>query len=115
VSQDFTYFLSTNINLLLHSVTYCIVHGQKICVLFFQILSFFPLWLYSPSLGLGRLHETFHFTSVTRSRTASSTPWTGDQLVARPLLPAPGDCDGEVGGMNGSLAGETEVLAENLH
>jgi apolipoprotein N-acyltransferase len=30
------------------------------------------------------------------------TPWTGDQLVARPLLPAPGDCDdGEVGGMNG--------------
>jgi hypothetical protein len=27
----------------------------------------------------------------------------GDQLVARPLLTAPGDCDddGEVGGMNG--------------
>jgi hypothetical protein len=30
------------------------------------------------------------------------TPWMGDQLVARPLLTAPGDCDdGEVGGMKG--------------
>jgi hypothetical protein len=30
------------------------------------------------------------------------TPWTGDQLVARSLLTAPGDCDddGEIGGMN---------------
>jgi hypothetical protein len=27
------------------------------------------LWLYSPILGLGRLHETFRFISVTRSRT----------------------------------------------
>jgi hypothetical protein len=35
--------------------------------------------------GLGRLHETFRFTSVTRSRTVGRTPWTGDQLVARPL------------------------------
>jgi hypothetical protein len=43
-----------------------------------------------------------HFISVTRSRTVSRTPWTGDQLVARPLLNAPGDCeDGEVGEMNG--------------
>jgi hypothetical protein len=60
-------------------------------------------WLYSPILGLGRLHETFRFISVTRSRTVGRTPWAGDQLVARPLLPAPGDCDddGEVGGMNG--------------
>jgi hypothetical protein len=33
---------------------------------------------------------------------SARTPWTGDQLVASPLLPAPGDCDdGEVGGMNG--------------
>jgi hypothetical protein len=63
---------------------------------------FFPLWFYSPNLGLGRLHETFHFISVTRSRTVSSIPWTGDQLVARRLLTAPGDCDdGEVDGMNG--------------
>jgi hypothetical protein len=62
----------------------------------------FLLWLYSPILGLGRLHETFRFISVTRSRTVGRTPWTGDQLVARPLLTAPGDCDdGEVGGMNG--------------
>jgi hypothetical protein len=43
---------------------------------------FFPLWLYSPILGLGRLHETFRFISVTRSRTVSMT---GDQLVAKPL------------------------------
>jgi hypothetical protein len=36
----------------------------------------------------------------------------GDQLVARTLLTATGDCDdGEVGGMNGW---ETEVLEENL-
>jgi hypothetical protein len=62
----------------------------------------FFVWLYSPILGLGRLHETFRFISVTRSRTVSSTPSTGDQLVARLLLTAPGDCDdGEVGGMNG--------------
>jgi hypothetical protein len=63
---------------------------------------FSPLWLYSPILGLGRLHETFRLISVTRSRTVGRTPWTGDQLVARPLLNAPGDCgDGEVGKMNG--------------
>jgi hypothetical protein len=59
------------------------------------------LWLYSSNFGLGRLHETFRFISVTRSRTVSSTPWT-DQLVTRALLTAPGDYDGgEVGGMNG--------------
>jgi hypothetical protein len=66
------------------------------------ILLFFSLWLYSSILGLGCLHETFHLISVTRSRTVSRTPWTGDQLVTRPLLPAPGNCDDrEVGGMNG--------------
>jgi hypothetical protein len=59
------------------------------------------LWLYSPILGLGSLHETFRFISITRSRTVIRTPWTGDQLVARPLLPVPGDCDdGKIGGMN---------------
>jgi hypothetical protein len=66
--------------------------------------SIFFLWLYSPILGLGRLHETFRFISVTRFRTVGWTPWTGDQLVARPLLTTPGDYDdddGEVGGMNG--------------
>jgi hypothetical protein len=47
--------------------------------------NFFPLWLFSPILGLGRFHETFRFFSVTRSRTVSRTPWTGDQLVAKPL------------------------------
>jgi hypothetical protein len=65
------------------------------------------LWLYSSILGLGRLHETFRFISVTRTRTVGRTPWTGDQLVAGPLLTAPGDCDddGEVGGMNGFGSG----------
>jgi hypothetical protein len=50
---------------------------------------FFFIWLYSPILDLGRLHETFRFISVTRSRTVSRTPWTGDQLVARPLRVCP--------------------------
>jgi hypothetical protein len=76
---------------------------------------FFFLWLYSPILGLGHLHETSRFILVTKSMTVSSTPWTGDQLIARTLLTAPGDCDDdEVSGMNGFLAGETEVLGENL-
>jgi hypothetical protein len=45
---------------------------------------------------------TFRFISVTRSRTVGRAPWTSDQLVARTLLIAPGDCDdGEVGGMDG--------------
>jgi hypothetical protein len=43
-----------------------------------------PLAL-QPNSDLGRLHETLRFTSVTRSRTVASTPWTGDQLVAMPL------------------------------
>jgi hypothetical protein len=46
---------------------------------------FFLLWFYIPNSGLGRLHECFRFTSLTRSRTVGRTPWTGDQLVARPL------------------------------
>jgi hypothetical protein len=63
---------------------------------------FFFLWLYSPIFGLSGLHKTISFVSVTRSRTVSRTPWTGDHLVAKPLLTAPADCDdGEVGGMNG--------------
>jgi hypothetical protein len=44
----------------------------------------FPLAL-QPSFGLGRLHETFSFTLVTRSRTVGRAPWMGDRLVARPL------------------------------
>jgi hypothetical protein len=44
----------------------------------------FPLAL-QPNSGLGHLHETFHFTSVTRSRTVGRNPWTGDQLITRPL------------------------------
>jgi hypothetical protein len=57
-------------------------------------------------MGLGHLHETFRFTSVTRSRTVGRTPWTNVQFVARPLLTAPSDCDdGEVG-MKRFLAGK---------
>jgi hypothetical protein len=56
-------------------------------------------------MGLGRLHETFRFVSVSRSRTVGRTPWTGNQLVAT----ATGECDdddGEVGGMNGFGRGD---------
>jgi hypothetical protein len=47
-------------------------------------------WLFfyfalQPNSGLGRLHETFRFTSVTRSTTVGRTPWKGDHLVARSL------------------------------
>jgi hypothetical protein len=37
------------------------------------------------------------------ARTAGRTPWTGDQLVARPVLTASGVCgdDGGIGRMNG--------------
>jgi hypothetical protein len=60
------------------------------------------LWLYSPILGLGRLHETFHFISVTRCRTVGRTPWTGDSSLQGLCVSTPRDCeDGEVGGMNG--------------
>jgi hypothetical protein len=70
------------------------------CATYFLFYSSY-LWLYTPILGLGRLHETFRLISVTISRTVGRTPWTGDQLVARPLLTAPGDCeDGEVSRMN---------------
>jgi hypothetical protein len=63
---------------------------------------FFPFGSTFQFLCLGRLHETFRFISVTRSRTVGRTPLTGDQLVARPLITAPGNCDdGEFGGMNG--------------
>jgi hypothetical protein len=55
----------------------------------FIFSEFLSLWLYSPILGLGRLHETFHFISVTRSRTVSRAPWMGDQLVTRPLRVCP--------------------------
>jgi hypothetical protein len=73
------------------------------------------LWLYCPILGLGRLHETFRFISVTRSRIVGRTRWTGDQLLARHLLPALIDCDddydGEVGRMNGFWQGKRKYLS----
>jgi hypothetical protein len=79
----------------------------------FRPVAFFSLWLYSPILGLGRLHETFRFISVSRSRTISRSPWTGDQLVARPLLTVPSDCDdGEIGGLNGFWQGKPKCSEE---
>jgi hypothetical protein len=43
------------------------------------VLSIIYLWLYSPLLGLGHFFSFFIFYTVCR------TPWTGDQLVTRPL------------------------------
>jgi hypothetical protein len=34
-----------------------------------------------------RLHETFRFSSVSRSRAVGRTPWTGDQLVHKHRKP----------------------------
>jgi hypothetical protein len=63
----------------------------------------------------GRLHETFRFISVTTPRTVSRTPWTGDQLVARPLLTAPGDCDdGGAGKINGFGRGNRSRLLKKI-
>jgi hypothetical protein len=60
--------------------------------------NFFFLWLYSPILGLGRLHGTF--ISFQLLDVGQSAVLIGQ--VTRPLLTAPGDYDdGEVGGMNG--------------
>jgi hypothetical protein len=70
-----------------------IYEGMQTCFFFF-------LWFYSPIFGLDRLRETFRFISVTRSRTVGRTPWSSYQFVARPIVPALGNCeDGEVGGM----------------
>jgi hypothetical protein len=54
-------------------------------LLVYTHIFFFILLSLQPNSGLGRLHETFRFTSVTRSRTVGRTPWTDDQLIARPL------------------------------
>jgi hypothetical protein len=85
----------------------------EFCAEFVLTISF-PVAL-QPNFDLGRLHETFRFISVTRSRTFGWTPWTSDQFVSRHLLTAPGDCDdGEVGRMKRFLVRETEVPRENL-
>jgi hypothetical protein len=52
---------------------------------FKNYLKFFCPLALQPNSDLGRFHETFRFTSVTRSRTVGRTSWTGNQLVARPL------------------------------
>jgi hypothetical protein len=54
-----------------------------------------------PNFGPCPSPWNFAFYFSYRSRTVGRTPWTGDELVARPLLTATGDCgDGEVCGMN---------------
>jgi hypothetical protein len=45
-----------------------------------MFVGFFPLVLQLNS-GLDCLHDSFRFTSVTRSRTVGRAPWTGDQLA----------------------------------
>jgi hypothetical protein len=73
---------------------------------------FFALWLYSPILGLGRFHETFRFISFIRSRTA--------ELLGRVISPSQGLCYlprvivRTENLVERRLAGETEVLGENL-
>jgi hypothetical protein len=49
-----------------------------------QVTFCFPLTLQA-NLGLGRLHDTSRFTSVTTSRTVGRAPWACDQLLATPL------------------------------
>jgi hypothetical protein len=80
-----------------------------------SIYNIFSLWLHSPIFGFGRFHETFRFISVTRSRRVGWTPWTGDQIVARPLLTAPGDCDddGEAGGIKRFWQGKDKYLKKS--
>jgi hypothetical protein len=56
------------------------VAGMKdVTILKTSVYLFVSLWLYSPSLGLGRF---FSFLIVS---TVGRTPWTWDQRVARPL------------------------------
>jgi hypothetical protein len=63
---------------------------------------FFPYGFTAKLWALAASMKRFGSISVTRSRTVGKTPWSGDQLVARTLLTAPGECDDvEVGGMNG--------------
>jgi hypothetical protein len=72
--QGVTYYKSVNLPSY-HSQTW-----NPECAL---VYNFFSLAL-QPNSGLGRLHENYRFTSVTTSRTVGRTPWTADQLVARP-------------------------------
>jgi hypothetical protein len=61
--------------------------ASSLQILQFRILMLWQLFslVLQPNSDLGRLHETSRFTSVTRCRKVSRTPWTGDQIVARPL------------------------------
>jgi hypothetical protein len=68
----------------------------------YELFEFFPcgstakFWTLAASMKLSVSYQLLR-----RSRTVGRTPRTGNQLVSRSLLPAPGDCDdGEVGGMN---------------
>jgi hypothetical protein len=62
----------------------CNIYSAMSVVCYRKRNIFLPLAL-QPNSGLGRLHETFRFTSVTRSGTVDRTTWMGNQLVAKPL------------------------------
>jgi hypothetical protein len=111
-------------NVLFHFIVITLQEQTSLCIyvmreaysLLWNVLCLYTfsfLWLYSPMLCLDHLHKTFYFISVTRHRAVGSTPWMGDQLIARPLLP-------RVIVMMETLvewtvlAGETIVLGENL-
>jgi hypothetical protein len=74
----------------------CILQ-QKLCVLF-SCGSTAQFWGLAASMKL-----SVSFQLLDLGQSAGLFFLTGDQLVARPLLTVPGDCDdvGELGGMNG--------------
>jgi hypothetical protein len=54
-------------------------------ILLGDVVSSLPPLAVQSNLYLDRLHETFRFNSVTKSRTVGRSPWTSDQVVARSL------------------------------
>jgi hypothetical protein len=59
------------------------MHTIILDAIFYKYLQFFIP--FSAPTGAWGIHETSHFTSVSLSRTVGRTPWTSDQLIARPL------------------------------
>jgi hypothetical protein len=103
ISIHACYITCTFTYLFLRMITvYVLLYCFYVLLYFVLIIVFFPCFSTAQFWALAASIKLFRFISVTTSRTVSSTPWTGYQLVVRPLLSVPGDCeDGdEVGGMN---------------